>query len=119
MAAAGSAERPGTPASGEPRCWPAAGRGSRSSPPENEPKRCVGGRPGDSPPSGPRAQRRPGSGERLRRRSEPERSSSGPGRRDRNTPRGQCGYRGGGAHNPPWQLSPPGTRVTNQPRRVT
>ncbi|XP_034404388.1 E3 ubiquitin-protein ligase RNF169 [Cyclopterus lumpus] len=91
MAAAGSAERHGTPASGKPRYGHGAGRGSGSSPPENEAKRCAAGQPGDSPPSCHsacrRAHRRPGSGERLRRRSEPEKSSSGAGRRDRNTRR--------------------------------
>ncbi|XP_068440655.1 E3 ubiquitin-protein ligase RNF169 [Clinocottus analis] len=93
MATAGSAEQPGTPASGKPRCGPAAGRGSGSSPPENDARRCTGGQPGGSPlcglPAGRRAQRRPSSGERLRRRSEPERSGSGggAGRRDSDSQR--------------------------------
>ncbi|XP_038548753.1 E3 ubiquitin-protein ligase RNF169 isoform X2 [Micropterus salmoides] len=93
MATAGSAERPGRPAStaaGRYRSGPGAGCGSGSSPPENETKKCSAcaeGQSGGSPPSGHpacplcRAQRHSGSEERLRRRSDPERSSSRPGRR--------------------------------------
>ncbi|XP_030249883.1 E3 ubiquitin-protein ligase RNF169 [Sparus aurata] len=94
MATAGSAERPGRPAStaaGRYRSGSGPGAGSGSSPPENEKKKCsvcAEGQPGGSPPCGPPAcplcfaQRHSGSEERLRRRSDPERSSSRPGRRD-------------------------------------
>ncbi|TKS80476.1 E3 ubiquitin-protein ligase RNF169 [Collichthys lucidus] len=96
MATAGSAKRPGRAASaaaGRYRSGPGAGCGSGSSPPENEGKKCPGcaeGQPGGSgsPPCGHpacplrRAHRLSGSEERLRRRSDPERSSSRPGRRD-------------------------------------
>ncbi|KAL7401362.1 hypothetical protein ABVT39_026935 [Epinephelus coioides] len=100
MATAGSAERPGRPASAAAvagkyrsgsRARRGSGSGSGSSPPENEAKKCSAcaeGQPGGSPPCGHpacppcRAQRHSGSGERFRRRSDPERSSSRPGRRD-------------------------------------
>ncbi|XP_059187388.1 E3 ubiquitin-protein ligase RNF169 [Centropristis striata] len=99
MATAGSAERPGRPASvaaaaaARYRSGSGAGcgsiSGSGSSPPESEGKKCSEGQPGgSSPPCGHpacplcRARRSSGSGERLRRRSDPERSSSRPGRRD-------------------------------------
>ncbi|XP_051254928.1 E3 ubiquitin-protein ligase RNF169 [Dicentrarchus labrax] len=96
MATAGSAERPARPASaatGRHRSGsgPGAGSGSGSSPPETEAKRCsvcAEGQPGGSPPCGHpacplcRTQRHSGGEERLRRRSDPERSSSRPGRRD-------------------------------------
>ncbi|XP_029303049.1 E3 ubiquitin-protein ligase RNF169 [Cottoperca gobio] len=89
MATAGSAERPGrlpSAAAGKYRSGSGAGYGS--SPPENKAKSCAEGQPGGSPPCGHpacplcRAQRHSGcSGERLRR-SDPERNSSRPGRRD-------------------------------------
>ncbi|XP_044057666.1 E3 ubiquitin-protein ligase RNF169 isoform X3 [Siniperca chuatsi] len=94
MATAGSAERPGRPAStagGRYRSGPGAGRGSGSSPPEEAAKKCSAcaeGQPGGSPPCGHPAcplrltDGHSGSEERLRRRSDPERSSSRPGRRD-------------------------------------
>lgn len=112
MATAGSAERPGRAASaaGRYRSGPGAGCGSGSSPPENEGKKCPGcaeGQPGGSgggsgsPPCGHpacplrRAHRLSGSEERLRRRSDPERSSSRAGRRDCDSRRGWCVHRGG------------------------
>ncbi|XP_065816062.1 LOW QUALITY PROTEIN: E3 ubiquitin-protein ligase RNF169 [Labrus bergylta] len=94
MATAGSAERPGRPtraATGRCRSGTGPVAGSGSSPSENETKKCSGsaeGQPGGSPPCGHPAcplclaRRHPGSGERLRRRSDPERSGSKPGRRD-------------------------------------
>lgn len=108
MATAGSAERPGVLArAAAGRCrsgsGPGAGCGSRSSPAETEGKKCstcAEGQPGGSPPCGHPAcplclaHRHSGSGERLRRRSDPERSSSRPGRRDCDSRKGQCVYRG-------------------------
>ncbi|XP_071352923.1 E3 ubiquitin-protein ligase RNF169 [Trachinotus anak] len=100
MATAGSAERPGRPASavaGRSRSGsgPGAGCGSGtwsgSSPPEDEViecAACVEAQPGGSPPCGHPAcplclaRRHSGSEERLRRRSDPESSSSRAGRRD-------------------------------------
>ncbi|CAJ1066370.1 E3 ubiquitin-protein ligase RNF169 [Xyrichtys novacula] len=96
MATAGSAERPGAPVrAATGRCWSGsglgAGCGTRSSPPDDEGNKCsacVEGQPGGSPPCGHPAcplclaHRHSGSRERLRRRSDPERSSSRPGRRD-------------------------------------
>uniref|UniRef100_A0AAQ4NU49 RING-type E3 ubiquitin transferase n=1 Tax=Gasterosteus aculeatus aculeatus TaxID=481459 RepID=A0AAQ4NU49_GASAC len=87
----GSAERPGRPA----KYGTVAGCGSTSSAPQSEPEQCAGRRPSGSPPPAPpacrlrRTPRRPGSGERLRRRSEPGRGSSAAGRRDRD-PRKEC-----------------------------
>lgn len=99
MATAGSADRPGRAAS------PAAGRSrlgfrakSGSSPPKNEAKKCAGCVAG-SPPGGRPAcalclpGRHSGS-ERLRKRSDPERSSGRTGRRDGDGWRGWCLYRG-------------------------
>ncbi|XP_077961269.1 E3 ubiquitin-protein ligase RNF169 isoform X1 [Gasterosteus aculeatus] len=91
MATEGSAERPGRPA----KYGTVAGCGSTSSAPQSEPEQCAGRRPSGSPPPAPpacrlrRTPRRPGSGERLRRRSEPGRGSSAAGRRDRD-PRKEC-----------------------------
>uniref|UniRef100_UPI0037E95259 E3 ubiquitin-protein ligase RNF169 isoform X2 n=1 Tax=Semicossyphus pulcher TaxID=241346 RepID=UPI0037E95259 len=94
MATAGSAERPGRPArasAGRYRSGPGAGCGSGSSSAENEAKKCSAcaeGQPGGSPPCGHPAcplclaRRHSGSRERLRRRSDPERSSSRTGKRD-------------------------------------
>ncbi|XP_076592173.1 E3 ubiquitin-protein ligase RNF169 [Chaetodon auriga] len=94
MATAGSAERPARPgsaAAGRHRTGSGHGVGSEFSPPENEAKKCLlcaEGQPGGSPPCGHPAcplclaQRRSGSEERLRRSSDPERSSSRPGRKD-------------------------------------
>ncbi|XP_062416909.1 E3 ubiquitin-protein ligase RNF169 [Pungitius pungitius] len=90
MATAGSAERRGRPA----KYGTVAGCGSTSSPPEREPEQCAGRRPSGCPPPAPtacrlrRTQRRPGSGERLRR-SEPGRGSCAAGKRDRH-PREEC-----------------------------
>ncbi|KAM8903633.1 E3 ubiquitin-protein ligase RNF169 isoform 2-T2 [Spinachia spinachia] len=90
MATAGSAERPGRPA----KYGTSAGCGSTSSPPESEAEQCAGRRPSGSPPPAPlacrlrRTQRRPGSGERLRR-SEPGRGSCVAGRRNRH-PQEEC-----------------------------
>uniref|UniRef100_A0A3B5B6L8 RING-type E3 ubiquitin transferase n=1 Tax=Stegastes partitus TaxID=144197 RepID=A0A3B5B6L8_9TELE len=108
MATAGSAERPGTPAgaaAGTSRSG--AGPGARcrpgSGPPEeDEPKKCAacaetraGGSPACGHPACPLclARRHSGGEERLRRRSDPERSSSRPGRRDCDSRRGRCVYR--------------------------
>lgn len=95
MATAGSAERPRRPAS------PAAGRyrpGPASSSLENEAKMysiCMEGQSGGSPASPLcRAQRHPGSEERLRRRSDPERNTSRPDRRDCDSRKGKCVFRG-------------------------
>nr|XP_046244145.1 E3 ubiquitin-protein ligase RNF169 [Scatophagus argus] len=92
MATAGSAERPDRPASAATgRYRSGSGAGSGSCPPENEAKKCsmcAEGQPGGSPPCGLLAcplclaQRHSGSEERLRRRSDPERNSSRPARRD-------------------------------------
>ncbi|KAM6932403.1 E3 ubiquitin-protein ligase RNF169 isoform 1-T1 [Lycodopsis pacificus] len=89
MATAGSAERPGRPAtSGKQRYGPVArcgSVGSGSSPPENEAKKkkkCAEGHPACRLR---RTQRRPGSGEE--RRSDPEKSSGTAGRRDRDNRR--------------------------------
>ncbi|XP_031734768.1 E3 ubiquitin-protein ligase RNF169 [Anarrhichthys ocellatus] len=89
MATAGSAERPGRPAtSGKQRYGPVAGCGSvgsGSSPAENEAKKkkkCAEGHPACRLR---RTQRRPGSGEE--RRSDPEKSSGTAGRRDRDNRR--------------------------------
>ncbi|XP_069566538.1 E3 ubiquitin-protein ligase RNF169 [Brachyistius frenatus] len=94
MATAGSAERPGRPASaaaGTSRSGPRTGGRSGSIPPENEAKKCAaceGAPPGGGPacghPAGPLcfARSHSGSDERFRRRSDPERSGSRPGRRD-------------------------------------
>ncbi|XP_018560406.1 E3 ubiquitin-protein ligase RNF169 [Lates calcarifer] len=98
MATAGSAERPGRPASaaaGRSRSVSGpgvgCGSGSGSSPPEDEVAKCAAcaeAHPGGSPPCGHPAcplclaRRHSGSEERLRRRSDPERSSSRTGRRD-------------------------------------
>lgn len=123
MATAGSAERPGRPtrtAAGRYRSGPGAGSGS--CPPENEVKKCsvcIEGQPGSSPPCGHpacplcRAQRQSGTEERLRRRSDPERSSSRPGRRDCDSRRGWCVYRGN-YRSPPLAAS-----FTNQPQKNT
>ncbi|XP_070685805.1 E3 ubiquitin-protein ligase RNF169 [Pempheris klunzingeri] len=90
MATAGSAKRPGRPASGAAGKY-RAGSGFGVSPPDGETMKCsvcAEGRPGGSPPCGRpacplcRAQRHSGGEERLRRRSDPERSSSRPRRRD-------------------------------------
>ncbi|XP_062275971.1 E3 ubiquitin-protein ligase RNF169 [Scomber scombrus] len=79
---AGSAAPPGRPASAAGRDRPADRPGSRSgagcSPREDEGRRCA--EPG-APPACPLC-RSSGSEERVRRRSEAERSSSRPGRRD-------------------------------------
>lgn len=119
MATAGSAERPGRPtsaAAGKYRSRSGAGgrSGSRfgSSPPENEPKKSAEGPHGGSPPCGHPARRHSGSGERLRRKSDPERSSSRPGRRDCDTRRGQCVHRADSCSQPagpapPLGLCPP------------
>ncbi|XP_062241805.1 E3 ubiquitin-protein ligase RNF169 isoform X2 [Platichthys flesus] len=92
MAAARSAERPGTAASaaaGRSRSGAASGPGS--SPPEDEGTKCAacpegtsGGRPPCGHPACPpcRARRQPAAEERLRRRSDPEKSSSRTGRRE-------------------------------------
>ncbi|GLD65757.1 E3 ubiquitin-protein ligase RNF169 [Lates japonicus] len=109
MATAGSAERPGIPAraaAGRSRSVsrPGAGcgSGSGSSPPEDEVTKCAAcaeAHPGGSPPCGHPAcplclaRRHSGSDERLRRRSDPERSSSRTGRRDCDSRRGRCVYR--------------------------
>ncbi|XP_031166350.1 E3 ubiquitin-protein ligase RNF169 [Sander lucioperca] len=100
MATAGSAERPGRPAraaanAGKYRSGSRSGAGcvSGSSPPENEAKKrpaYVEGQRGGgsgSPPCGQPAacQRRSSSRERLRRRSDPEKSSSRPAKRDYDT----------------------------------
>lgn len=89
MATAGSAERLGRPASAASGKYRSGSRsGSGSSPQKSEAKKCAEGQAGGSPPCGRpacplcRAQRHSGSGERLRRRSDPERSSSRPCRRD-------------------------------------
>uniref|UniRef100_A0A3P8TWU4 RING-type E3 ubiquitin transferase n=1 Tax=Amphiprion percula TaxID=161767 RepID=A0A3P8TWU4_AMPPE len=97
MATAGSAERPGTPAraaAGTSRsgAGPFSRCRSGSGPPEeNEPKKCAafaetqaGGGSACGHPAFPLclARRHSGSDERLRRRSDPERSSSRPARRD-------------------------------------
>ncbi|XP_034459511.1 E3 ubiquitin-protein ligase RNF169 isoform X1 [Hippoglossus hippoglossus] len=96
MAAARSAERPGTAASaaaGRSRSGAASGPGS--SPPEDEGTKCAAcaeGPSGGSPPCGHpacplcRARRHPATEERLRRRSDPEKSSSRTGRRGRCSP---------------------------------
>ncbi|XP_035477814.1 E3 ubiquitin-protein ligase RNF169 isoform X3 [Scophthalmus maximus] len=78
MATAGSAERAGRPASRS-----GSGSGSGSSLPEDEVTQCAEAPPGGRPAC-PRCRARTltGSEERLRRRSDPERSSSRPGRRD-------------------------------------
>uniref|UniRef100_A0A3P8V4E3 Ring finger protein 169 n=2 Tax=Cynoglossus semilaevis TaxID=244447 RepID=A0A3P8V4E3_CYNSE len=98
MATAGSAERPGRPANAAPGrsvSGPGAIRGSGSSSgfclPEDEVTKCAkcaGLEPGGSSPCGHPvcplclARRNSSSEERLRRRSDPEKSSSRPGRRD-------------------------------------
>ncbi|XP_019223167.1 E3 ubiquitin-protein ligase RNF169 isoform X2 [Oreochromis niloticus] len=93
MATAGSAERPGRPASataaGTSRAGLAARCRSGSSPPEYESKKCTAcAEPGGSPTGGHLAcllclaRRHSGSEERLRGRSDHESSSSRPGRRD-------------------------------------
>lgn len=109
MATAGSAERPGRPASavaGRSRSGsgPGArcGSGSGSSPPEDEVTKCaacVEAQPGGSSPCGHPAcplclaRRHPGNKERVRRRSDPESSSSSrAGRRDCDSQRGRCVY---------------------------
>ncbi|XP_047450566.1 E3 ubiquitin-protein ligase RNF169 [Mugil cephalus] len=95
MATAGSAERPARPATAAAgtsrsgsgsRSGPGAGCRPGSSTPEDEAKKCpacVDGQPGGHPAC-PLclARRHSGTEERLRRRSDPERSSSGPGRGD-------------------------------------
>ncbi|XP_053279228.1 E3 ubiquitin-protein ligase RNF169 isoform X1 [Pleuronectes platessa] len=92
MAAARSAERSGTAASaaaGRSRSGAASGPGS--SPREDEGTKCAacpegpsGGRPPCGHPACPpcRARRQPAAEERLRRRSDPEKSSSRAGRRE-------------------------------------
>lgn len=111
MATAGSAERPGRPASavaGRSRSGsgPGArcGSGSESSPPEDEVTKCAAcvetqpGGGGGSPCGHPAcplclARRHPGNKERVRRRSDPESSSgSRAGRRDCDSQRGRCVY---------------------------
>ncbi|XP_075328833.1 E3 ubiquitin-protein ligase RNF169 isoform X2 [Odontesthes bonariensis] len=97
MATAGSAEHPGDPASpaadaSRSGSGPGGQFRSGSSPPENDAQTCAACaelQPGGSPacghpacPLGP-ARRHSGSEERLRRRSEPERSGGRAGRRDR------------------------------------
>ncbi|XP_039986090.1 E3 ubiquitin-protein ligase RNF169 isoform X2 [Xiphias gladius] len=96
MATAGSAERPGklaSAAAGRSQSGSGPGAGCRfgSGPPEDEVTKCaacVEAQPGVSPPCGHPAcplclaRRQSGGEERLRRRSDPERSSSRPGRRD-------------------------------------
>lgn len=105
MATAGSAaERGARPASaaGASRSRPRTGIRSGSSPRDDEAKcaACGGARPGGSPACGHRAcplclaRRHSGSEERLRRRSDTERSGSRPGRRDCDGRRGECVYRG-------------------------
>ncbi|XP_041665390.1 E3 ubiquitin-protein ligase RNF169 [Cheilinus undulatus] len=90
MATAGSAENPGRAVRAPGRLGsgsrPVAGFGSGSSPAETEAKSCLVCVEG--PPACPLCLARRLSGrERLRRRSEPERSSSKAGRRDRDGPR--------------------------------
>lgn len=110
MATAGSAERPGRPANAAPGrsvSGPGAIRGSGSSSgfclPEDEVTKCAkcaGLEPGGSSPCGHPvcplclARRNSSSEERLRRRSDPEKSSSRPGRRDCDSRRGVCFYPG-------------------------
>ncbi|KAM3615322.1 uncharacterized protein V6R79_000222 [Siganus canaliculatus] len=89
-----TAEQPGRPASAAAsglRSGSGPRAGSRSSPLKTEEKKCsvcAEGQPGGSPPGRhpacplSLAHRQPGSDERLPRRTEPERSSSRPGRRD-------------------------------------
>lgn len=126
MATAGSAERPGRPgsaATGRYRSGP--GVGSGSSPPKNEAKKCsvcMEGQPGSSPPSGHPAcpvclaQRHSGTEERLRRRSDPERSSSRPGRKDCDIRRGWWVYRGNYSSQSAVSAPPLGACFTNQPQ---
>lgn len=105
MATAGSAERPGRPASAagrsRPGSRPGAGRGAACSPREDEVKKCPAcseAQPGgSSPPCGHPAcplcpARSSSSEERFRRRSDPERSSSTSGKRDCDSRRGRCVY---------------------------
>lgn len=100
MATAGSAERPGRPASataaGTSRAGLAARCRSGSSPPEYESKKCMacaetGGSPAGRHLACPLclARRHSGSEERLRGRSDHESSSSRPGGRDCDSRRGR------------------------------
>lgn len=103
MATAGSADRPGRPASAAAgRSRPVLGAACGSSPPEDEAKKCaacVEARAGVSPPCGHPAcplclaRRHSGSEGRFRRKSDPERSSSRPGRGDCDSRRGKGVYR--------------------------
>lgn len=99
MATAGSSERPACPPCPTASRYPSkSGAGLEPSPPEHEEKfsACVEGQSDCSPPSGQPAhppsptQRHICSGERLHRRSDPERSSTRPARKDCDSRRGQC-----------------------------
>lgn len=98
MATVGSSERPGcTPCPVAIRAPAQSGIGLVLSPPEYEEKfsACVEGQsdcrpPPTHPASG--TQRHICFGERLHRRSDPEKSSTQPGRKDCDNRRGQCDY---------------------------
>lgn len=124
MATAGSADRPGRPAiaaSGRTRARLGAGCGSSTQ--EDEVKKCpscaepeAGVRPPCGHPACPLclARRHSGSEERLRRKSEPERSSSRPGRRDCDSRRGTCVYR---EKNDSYTEPTLGVRFTDEPQK--
>lgn len=96
MATAGSSERPACPPCPTASRYPLkSGAGLLPSPPEHEDKfsACVEGQNDCSPPSGhpghpSPTQRHICSGERLHRRSDPERSSTRPARKDCDSRRG-------------------------------
>lgn len=95
MAAAGSSERPACPPCPPASRYPSrSGAGPVPSPPEHEDKfsACAEGQSDSGHPAHPPSptQRHICSGERLPRRSEPERSSSRPARNDCDSRRGQC-----------------------------
>lgn len=105
MATAGSAKRPGRPASaaaaGTSRARLAARCRSGSSPPKSESKKCAACAERNGSPAGGHlacplclALRQSGREERLRGRSDPGSSSSRPGRRDCDSTRGRCASRG-------------------------
>lgn len=103
MAAVGSAEGPGRPASAAAsRSRSGLGIEAGSSSLEDKTKKCAAcaeAQSGISPHGGPPAcplclaRRHPSSEERHRRRSDPEGSSSRPGRRDCDSQRGRFVYR--------------------------
>lgn len=128
MATAGSADRPGRPASAASgRTRPGLGAGCGASTQEDEAKKCAScaeAEAGVNPPCGHPAcplclaRRHSGSEERLRRKSDPERSSSRQGRRDCDSRRGQCVYRGkDGSHS---ALTAPrlGVCFTDRPQKA-